>query len=139
MKLHTIRINPGKDLKLEIENFVAVNNIRAGFIITCVGGAARATLRSADVGLDKQDILTFKGPNKNNFEITSLVGTVSTNGIHVHMSISDSKGRGFGGHLKEGTIIYPTAEIVIGEDERVVYTRELDQETGYPELVVTTS
>lgn len=46
----------------------------------------------------------------------------------------DKDGKSFGGHLKEGTIIHPTAEIVIGEDETAVYTRELDEETGFPEL-----
>lgn len=57
--------------------------------------------------------------------------------MHLHMSIADKDGKSFGGHLKEGTIVYPTAEIVIGEDETVVYTRELDEETGFSELVVT--
>jgi len=81
---------------------------------------------------NKQDIRTYEG----DYEITSLVGTVSVNGVHLHMAISDNEGKGFGGHLKEGTIIHPTAEIVIGEDEQVAYTRELDEETGFPELVV---
>ncbi|HEX4662685.1 MAG TPA: hypothetical protein VH144_03650 [Candidatus Saccharimonadales bacterium] len=45
-------------------------------------------------------------------------------------------GRSFGGHPKEGIIIYPTAEIVIGEDETVAYIRAMDEETGFPELEV---
>lgn len=132
MKLHTFRITPGNDLKTSIEDFVQAKDIQAGFIITCVGGLSQATMRMAGALPDKQDIRTYKG----DFEITSLVGTVSVNGVHLHMSISDKEGQSFGGHLKEGTIVHPTAEIVIGEDEQVVYTRELDEETDFPELVV---
>lgn len=32
--------------------------------------------------------------------------------------------------------MHPTAEIVIGEDEAAVYSRELDAETGFPELTI---
>lgn len=89
-------------------------------------------MRMAGAVPDKQDIRTYEG----DFEITSLVGTISVNGVHLHMAISDKEGKSFGGHLKEGTIIHPTAEVVIGEDGRATYTRELDEETGFPELKI---
>lgn len=76
--------------------------VRAGFIITCVAGLEQATLRMAGAVPDKQDIRTYK----EDYEVTSLVGTVSVYGVHLHMSISDKEGIGFGGHLKEGTIIH---------------------------------
>lgn len=139
MKIHAFRIKPGGDLKVELEKFVKANNIEAGFVVTCVGGVNRAVLRSADIEPgkpSKQDVLTFTGPNESNFEITSLVGTVSVHGMHLHMSIADKEGQSFGGHLKEGTIIHPTAEVVIGEDETALYTREPDSETGFDELKV---
>ena len=132
MRLYTFRIKPGNDLKTELEKFVKTNNIQAGFIITCVGGLSQASMRMAGAMPDKQDIRTYEG----DFEITSLVGTASVNGVHLHMAISDKEGKSFGGHLKKGTIIHPTAEVVIGEDEQAVYTRELDEETGFPELTV---
>ena len=134
MKIHTFRLKPGQDLKIGIEQFVAENDIQAGFIITCVAGLEQATLRMAGAVPNKQDIRTYKG----DYELTSLAGTVSINGIHLHMSISNRECQSFGGHLKEGTIIHPTAEIVIGEDESVIYTRELDEETSFPELKVET-
>lgn len=132
MKLHTFRITPGNDLKGEIEKFVRAKDIQAGFIVTCVGGLSQARMRMAGALPDKQDIRTYEG----DFEITSLVGTVSVNGVHLHMAISDKQGACYGGHLKEGTIIHPTAEIVIGEDVASVYTREMDDETGFEELQV---
>lgn len=139
MRIHTLRITPGKDLKQAIEAYVTECNIHAGFIVTCVGGLQKATLRSADISPgkpSKQALLHFSGPNDNNFEITSLTGTVSVNGVHLHMSIADKEGTVYGGHLKEGALIYPTAEVVIGEDTESVYARELDMHTGYAELVV---
>jgi len=132
MKIYTFRIKPGNDLKSELEKFAKAKDIQAGFIVTCVGGLSQATMRMAGALPDKQDIRTYEG----DFEITSLVGTVSVNGVHLHMAISDKEGKSFGGHLKEGTIIHPTAEVVIGEDEQAIYTRELDEETGFPELKV---
>lgn len=132
MKLHTFRLKPGKDLKIALEEFARKNHIRAGFIVTCVGGLEQATLRMAGAQPNKQDIRTYKG----GFEITSLVGTISESGTHLHMSISDKEGHSFGGHLKEGTIVHMTAEIVLGEDQAVVFTREPDGETGFEELQV---
>lgn len=132
MQTIIFRLKPGVDLKKSIEEVITLNSIKAGFIITCVGGLQQATVRMAGAKPDAQDIRTFKG----DFEIVSLVGTVSTNGTHLHMSFSDKEGAVHGGHLKEGTIIHPTAEIVIGIDEDVEMKREMDDETGFTELVV---
>lgn len=132
MKTIIFRLKPGADLKNSIEEVIKKNTIKAGFIVTCVGGLKQATVRMAGAKPDAQDIRTFKG----DFEIVSLVGTVSVNGTHLHMSFSESEGIVRGGHLKEGTIIHPTAEIVIGIDENVEMKREMDEETGFTELVV---
>jgi len=42
-----------------------------------------------------------------------------------------------GGHLQDGNIVRTTAELVIGELTDVSFSRLLDPETGYDELVVT--
>lgn len=132
MKTISFRLKPGNDLKKSIEEVIAENGIKAGFIVTCVGGLQQATIRMAGATPDSQDIQTFKA----DFEIVSLVGTVSVNGTHLHMSFSDLKGNVRGGHLKEGTFIHPTAEIVLGIEETLEFTREMDKETGFKELVV---
>ena len=56
--------------------------------------------------------------------------------MHLHASVSNTKGETFGGHLASGNIIYTTAEIVIAELEDVTFTREQDPDSGYKELVV---
>ncbi len=132
MQTVIFRLKPGTDLKAAIETEIKKQEIKAGFIITCVGGLSQATVRMAGATPDEQDIRTFH----DDFEIVSLVGTISINGTHLHMSFSDKNGAVHGGHLKEGTIVHPTAEIVLGTDEYVEMRREMDEETGFAELVV---
>ncbi len=132
MKLYTFRLKHGRDLRQEIQKFVDKNNIQAGFIITCVAGLEKVVMRMAGATPDNQVVNTYK----ENLEVLSLVGTVSVNGSHLHISVSDKKGKVIGGHLKDGSIVAYTAEIVIGEDPKSVYTREVDNETGFNELKV---
>ena len=70
------------------------------------------------------------------FEIVSLGGTLSDNGSHIHISISDSTGKTIGGHLQEGCIIYTTAEIIIHSSDEMIFTREKDGTTEWEELHV---
>jgi hypothetical protein len=134
MKTRAFRLKPGADLKQSIEAMVTGRSIAAGFVVTCVGGLEQAVVRMAGATPEAQDIRTFSG----NYEIVSLVGTVSVNGTHLHMAFSDKEGIVYGGHLKEGTIVHPTAEIVLGYEENVEFTRELDEDTGFKELVIIT-
>jgi hypothetical protein len=41
-----------------------------------------------------------------------------------------------GGHLQEGSAIYTTAELVIGELTHLTFSRPIDPVTGYDELIV---
>ena len=41
-----------------------------------------------------------------------------------------------GGHLKEGSIVYTTAEIVIGILPAVLYERAIDPTFGFKELMI---
>ena len=130
MKIHAFRLTPGQDLKKEIDAFSLKNKIRAGVVITCVGNVTKATLRMAGGKVIK----TFD--DAGSYEIVSLVGTLNNGYSHLHMVISDNAGKTLGGHIKENTIVGVTAEVVIGEITDMVFTRELDSQTGYEELVV---
>ena len=66
----------------------------------------------------------------------SIVGTVSINGSHLHLSISDSTGKMIGGHLMPGCKIYTTAEIVIQYSDKYEFTREKDGTTPWEELQI---
>jgi len=126
-----MRFKQGQELVAEIENLVRENHIKAGYIITCVAGFSEVDCRMPGAKPDLQDIRTYEG----DFELVSLVGTVSISGSHLHLSFSDKDGNVIGGHLKRG-VVRMTAEIVIGVDEDKVFTRELDDETDFKELVV---
>lgn len=120
------RLKPQEDLKKGIINISKQNQIKSGIIICIVGSLNSTTLRMAN-----GNYKTFKGP----FEIVSAEGTVSADGIHVHISISDTEGHVFGGHLSDGCIINTTAEICILKSN-LTLKRVFDPKTGYKELVV---
>ncbi|MFL5772895.1 MAG: PPC domain-containing DNA-binding protein [Flavisolibacter sp.] len=128
MTTHAFRLNPGQDLKKEIEIYVRNKNILAGWISTCVGSLTTYNIRFANQ----------PGGSKGSghFEIISLTGTVSLNGSHLHIGISDNNGKTLGGHLLEENIIYTTAEIVISELKDHVFTREYDETTSFNELQI---
>jgi uncharacterized protein len=125
---HAFRLKPGQDLRKEIEAYVKENNITAGWITTCVGSLTSYNIRFAN----QQNGNTGNG----HFEIVSLTGTVSTNGSHMHISISDSIGNTIGGHLLQGNIVYTTAEIVIQSTPNLIFKREKDGSTPWEELQV---
>jgi predicted DNA-binding protein with PD1-like motif len=129
MRVFAFRLVPGDDLKVCIEKLVKEEKILAGAILTCVGSLCQATLRMAGV----QEAIVLK----EKFEIISLSGTLSVNGCHFHISISDSTGTVTGGHLKEGCIVRTTAEVVITIMDELIFSREADSLTGFRELRVT--
>lgn len=127
-KIHAFRLKPGQDLKQEIAALVQKEGIEAGWIITCVGSLTQVVFRLANQ--TNSSILTGY------FEIISLVGTVSTHGYHLHLAVSDSTGRTMGGHLLPGSLVYTTAEIVLGESKDMIFTRQQDGTTPWEELQV---
>ena len=127
-KVYIFRLNPGEDLRKSIEAFVKEKNIEAGWINTCVGSLTDYTIRFAN----QQEGIHGSG----HFEIVSLSGTVSVNGSHLHISISDSEGKTIGGHLLEGCKIYTTAEIVIGSATAYEFKRVKDGTTEWEELQI---
>ena len=70
-----------------------------------------------------------------NHEIVSLVGTVCADGAHIHVSLADSEGHVVGGHLISA-IVYTTAEVVLHEARGWRFSRQLDSQTHFKELVV---
>lgn len=58
-----------------------------------------------------------------NFEILSLIGTLSQKGLHVHISVADATGKTYGGHLLDECEVYYYVELIIAKIENVKYTR----------------
>ena len=125
---YAIRLKPGTDLQLGIEKAVADYHIQAGWIATSVGSLTQYNIRFAN----QPGGNTCDG----HFEIVSLTGTVSINGSHLHISVSDSTGKTIGGHLLDSNIVYTTAEIVILSSESLEFKRAKDGSTPWEELQV---
>lgn len=123
-----LRLTPGQDLRVELARFAKAKKLRAAFVASCAGSCTRTSVRYAN-----QPSASVR---EGHFEIVSLTGTLAADGMHVHASFADSTGATFGGHLMDGSLVYTTAEIVIGELSRAAYAREVDSTYGYRELVV---
>lgn len=128
MRTYALRLRPGQDLRQQLAAFVQEHHIQAAALVTCVGSLTTTTLRLANQS----------GPSvyRGHFEIVSLVGTLSVNGSHLHLAVSDSTGRTIGGHLLDGNIVYTTAELVIGVLPELDFRRETDPVSTYQELAV---
>lgn len=130
IETYSIRLKPGDDISLCIEQICKEYSIQAGIILSCVGSLREVNLRYAG----EPNTTQLTGP----FEIVSLTGTISMNGSHLHMSISDKTGQTLGGHLKPGNYIYTTVELTLGILTNLIFTRELDPNSGFKELQITT-
>lgn len=131
LKVLAVRLLPGEDPKRALEKLVADEKIEAAFVLSCAGSLTRAVVRFAD----QKDAQALEG----HFEIVSLSGTLSaTGGSHLHVSISDGAGKTLGGHLKDGSAVYTTAEIAVGILDGTAFTRAPDPRTTWPELFVET-
>lgn len=132
MRTLAVRLAPGSDLKAELVRLVAAEGVQAGCIVTCVGSLTAARLRTPGAAGEAERVLVFDEP----MEVLSLSGTLSPDGLHLHIALSRRDGSCVGGHLMPGCVVHTTAELVIGELEDVAFRRPVDPATGYGELSV---
>ena len=126
MRTCAIRLTPGQDLMEQLKAWASAHD--AASVLSAVGSLNHANLRFAN----QPQPTRIDGP----LEILSLSGTLSKHGIHLHLSVADGHGKMTGGHLKLGSKIYTTAEIVLCVHPDLIFDRELDETYGYQELVV---
>ena len=127
-RLHVYRLHPGQDLKQELVSYITNSGINAGCIISGVGSLQHVCLRLAN----QKEIISYHGK----FEIVSLTGTLSTKGVHLHMSVSDEKGITIGGHLSDNNKVYTTIELIILEMLDLHFDRPIDPKTKCKELII---
>lgn len=130
IQTHAIRLKPGQDLKQAIQSFADLHQIEAGWMVTCAGSLTHYQIRTANESTPKLDA--------GHFEIVSLTGTISKNGSHLHIALSDSTGKTIGGHLLNGCLIYTTAEIVLQSSSSMIFKRAKDGTTPWEELQIET-
>ena len=126
MKVIPLRLPPGADLRRALEAWMGEREEQAGCLISAVGSLSVAQLRLAGA--------TQATAIHGDLEILSLSGTLSPDGIHLHIAIADSRGTVLGGHLCAGSLVRTTAELVIGLLPEWRFSRQLDPATGFAEL-----
>ena len=129
MDVHVLRLKPGQDLCEALQQEAFVQQWRAACVLSAVGSFSQAVLRYA--AGDEGTVL--QGP----LELVTLGGTFEAGGMHLHASVSDRQGEVRGGHLMPGCTVRTTAEIVVGLLPGWAFSRQLDESTGYRELVAT--
>ena len=128
MKIHALRVHPGEDLRHILVKYVKEHQLSSAWIQTGMGSLSVLSVRFAG---QEQAVQI-----KKDWEICSLSGTLCPTGVHLHIVASDEAGNCIGGHLGCGSLVRTTAEIVLGSSELLFFQRELDEKTGYPELVI---
>ncbi|WP_175918173.1 PPC domain-containing DNA-binding protein [Burkholderia pyrrocinia] len=128
MQAHPLRLSPGDDLRASIEEALRSHGSRAAFVIQGIGSLSVAQLRFAGADLPTE----LRG----DLEILTLAGSVSPDGAHLHMSVSDAGGRVSGGHVASGCVVRTTAEILLMLLPAHRFSREPDAGTGFNELVI---
>jgi uncharacterized protein len=128
MKVHPVRLMPGDDLRAAIEGTLLQLELSAAFVLQGIGSLSVAQLRFA--GVDSPAEL------RGDLEILTLAGSVSPEGAHLHMSVSDARGQVFGGHVAPGCRVRTTAELLLALLPEHEFSRERDPVTGFMELVV---
>ena len=128
MDYFVFRLERGSDLKDSIMAFAQDNSISSGAIVSAVGCVSEVRIRKADGVNEYFEI--------KDYEVVSRSGTISEDGPHIHIALSDVNLRTIGGHLLSGTIVNTTMEIVIMKFNKYKLTRSFDEKTGYKELEV---
>jgi predicted DNA-binding protein with PD1-like motif len=128
-ELVTLRLRPGDDLREALEREAAARQWTAAAVLTAVGSLTHASLRFADAEASTR----VRGP----LEVVSLVGTLGPDGVHLHLSVADRRGRMTGGHLTAGSEVYTTVELVIAVSPDLRFNRVVDPATGHRELAPT--
>jgi predicted DNA-binding protein with PD1-like motif len=128
MRQISARLLPGQDLRAEIERLGKEHAVQAGCVVSLVGNLSKVCLRMADGKTVKEWL--------GSYEIVSATGTISPEESHIHISVSDQEGAVIGGHLKMGSLVGVTTELVMLVFDDVTYSREYEAATGYEMLVV---
>jgi predicted DNA-binding protein with PD1-like motif len=122
-----LRLEPGSDLRSSLEAATSAAGVSA-FVLSGIGSLADARLRLA--GAESETLVPGQA------EILCLSGTVTPDGAHLHMAVSDEQGRVVGGHVCYGNAVRTTAEVLLAQLQEWSLGREHDPGTGYKELVI---
>jgi predicted DNA-binding protein with PD1-like motif len=123
-----VRLHPQQDLRSALQSVLAEHQVSAAFVLQGIGSLSTARIRFA--GMNEATEL------QGDLEILTLAGSLSPDGAHLHMTVSDAQGRVIGGHVAPGCIVRTTAEILLALVPDHHFSRAPDAQSGWDELVV---
>lgn len=105
MRPQALKLGPGSDLRRSLEQ-LAIERNASGFVLGVVGNLSRAAFQCPGQA----------GPTvlEGDLEIITLQGTLSPEGVHLHLSLSDGACQVWGGHLEPGTLVLKGADLLVG-------------------------
>ena len=120
----------GSDLLEEITDLCRTEGVRTGWV-KGLGAVQKAKIGYYGQSDRQYKIITLD----RGMEITHLVGNITLKEgdpmVHAHVSLADSDGLTYGGHLVSGTIVF-ACEFIVQTFEGPIFERGFDQETGLP-------
>jgi predicted DNA-binding protein with PD1-like motif len=120
----------GGDLLEELTSVCDQNDIRLGRA-EALGAVQKARIGFYNQQARKYDFIEIDKP----MEITKLIGNISLRDgkpmVHAHITLSDSQGNAFGGHLAPGTIVF-ACEFIVNSYDGPDHIRDYDEQTGLP-------
>ena len=122
-----LKLESGNDLLNSLQLFSIKEN-KFGYILSLVGNLSKARFQCP--GKKEPTIV------KNHLEIISVNGTISPEKCHLHICLSDGECNVWAGHLKEGTMIKKSADILIGFIEEFNNKRELITNKNFVEIFI---
>lgn len=138
-RIIAIRLKPGEDVFKGIEDACVFYSINNGVILSAIGSLQRAVFANpvkilkekCRYGYGKDT--TMEGP----IELVSATGMICHDEkgdilLHIHMAMSHKDGSAYGGHMREGTTVLLTTDVVIAEIEGINMGRRFDAELGVP-------
>ena len=134
-RMIAVRLAPGEDVLLGLEQACRDANIQHGAIVSCIGSLNGASflnpvpLPHKKAGYGYSNPIQLHGP----IELLQASGMICLGEqgetlLHVHCSFSDQEGKGYGGHLIEGNKVLLTVDAVIGELDGIHMGRRYDPE-----------
>ncbi|MES2015839.1 MAG: PPC domain-containing DNA-binding protein [Pseudomonadota bacterium] len=123
-----LRLAPQQDLRAALEAVLAAHGATAGFVLQAIGSLSVARIRFAG--------MAHATELRGDLEILTLAGTLSPDGVHLHISVSDAHGAVTGGHVEAGCVVRTTAEILVALLPGQRFSRVHDPASGYKELRV---
>jgi len=123
---HPLRLHPGDDLRDQLAACLPALGVQAAFVLAGIGSLSVLRLRLAGAA----EVIERRA----DFELLTLVGTLSLAGAHLHASVADARGQVIGGHVASGCRVRTTAELLLMPLPDWRFTREPDAMTGYAEL-----